>query len=181
MRGVVSHLSFLPPASVRVRRSRFKMASNDHTEAGKLTMPITRVVGRLMSCAGRFGRPWHGRPRDPSMAVMTGPETRPDCGARLPAGLPAGPCPLCLLRPAADPAVGSDRGASTDDHGPADGEAGAFPTPAALSAEDTAIGPSVAPVSGTFAGDTRSLAADRSGAGEGRRPTLPGHGASQDS
>jgi hypothetical protein len=67
---------------------------------------------------------------------MTGSENCPDCGARLPAGL----CPLCLLRPAADLAVGSGWGASTDDHGPADGEAEAFPTPAAMSTEDGAIG-----------------------------------------
>ncbi len=58
---------------------------------------------------------------------MTGTETCPDCGARLPAAAPAGLCPLCLLRLGA--ALSADSG----------GESG-WGEPAGESGRDGAIG-----------------------------------------
>ena len=59
---------------------------------------------------------------------MTGAESCPDCGARLPAGSPAGLCPLCLLRLgaalSADLAGESGSEASTDVPEPARGRSG---------------------------------------------------------
>jgi tetratricopeptide (TPR) repeat protein/tRNA A-37 threonylcarbamoyl transferase component Bud32 len=75
---------------------------------------------------------------------MTGHESCPDCGARLPAISPAGLCPLCLLRLgaalSADPAGGFGSGASTGVPERTHGEAEAFPKPAAASTMDGMIG-----------------------------------------
>ena len=75
---------------------------------------------------------------------MTGSEICPDCGARLPAGSPAGLCPLCLLRLgatlSADLAAGSDSGASADVQAPPHRAAGASASSAAASIWDGAVG-----------------------------------------
>ena len=75
---------------------------------------------------------------------MTGAESCPDCGARLPAGSPAGLCPLCLLRLgaalSAELAGESGSGASSDVRRPAREETGAFASPDTVSTRDGAIG-----------------------------------------
>ena len=75
---------------------------------------------------------------------MTGAESCPDCGARLPAGSPSGLCPFCLLRLgaalSAELAEEIGSGASTDVPESARGENVAFASKPAASTRDGAIG-----------------------------------------
>src|SRR5262245_14311009 len=75
---------------------------------------------------------------------MTGAESCPDCGARLPAAAPAGLCPLCLLRLgaalSADLAGEIGSGASTDAPELARGKTVAVASPDAATTRDVAIG-----------------------------------------
>jgi serine/threonine-protein kinase len=75
---------------------------------------------------------------------MIGAETCPDCGARLPAALPAGLCPLCLLRLgatlSAELAGESGGGASANDREGAHGGPGDFAPATGASNGDGAIG-----------------------------------------
>ena len=75
---------------------------------------------------------------------MNGAESCPDCGARRPAGSPAGLCPLCLLRLgaalSAELAGESGSGALPDVPESAPGEIGAFASPAIVSTGGGAIG-----------------------------------------
>ena len=75
---------------------------------------------------------------------MNGAESCPDCGARRPAGSPAGLCPLCLLRLgaalSAELAGESGSGASPDVPESVPEEIGAFASPAAGLTGGGAIG-----------------------------------------